>query len=92
MYGSLNKVESVAVNMIDNFKSNLVKAAKKAIDDNITDESEIGRVGTTRLYLSEEDYAKIQDELEKLLEKYTFDVGEGKKKYDFFGGIARKIK
>jgi hypothetical protein len=92
MYSSLNKVESVAVNMIDTFKSNYIKTAQKAIDDKITDETEVGNVGTTRLYLSKDDYKKLINDIEKLLEKYTLDDDESKKKYDFLGGIARKIK
>lgn len=92
MYSSLNKVESVAVNMIDNFKSNFIKAAQKAIDDKVTDETEVGKVGTTRLYLSEEDYKKLIADIEELLEKYTFDDDESKKKYDFLAGISRKTK
>jgi hypothetical protein len=92
MYSGLNKHESVVVNMIDTFKSDFIKAAQKAIDDNITDEAEVCKVGTTRLYLSEEDHKKILDDMEELLQKYTLDDDEGKKKYDFFGGIIRKIE
>ena len=91
MYSSLNKVDSVALNMIDSFKSTFIKAAQKAIDDNVKDETEVGKVGSTRLYLSKEDYKKLINDLSELLEKYTFDDDENKKKYDFFAGIAKKI-
>ena len=92
MYSSLNKVESVAINMIDTFKSNYIKTAQKVIDDKITDETEVGNVGTTRLYLSKGDYKKLINDIEKLLEKYTLDDDKSKKKYDFLGGITRRIK
>lgn len=92
MYSGLNKAESVVANMIDTFKSNFIKTAQKAIDDNVTDEAEVGKVGTTRLYLSEDDYKKLMVDIEELLEKYTWDDDESKKKYDFLAGISRKTK
>ena len=91
MYSSLNKVESIVVNLIDTFKSNFIKAAQKAIDDKVKDETEVGRVGTTELYLSKEDYKKLKVDLYDLLEKYD-TIDESKKKYYFLGGISRKIK
>lgn len=92
MYSGLNKAESVVANMIDTFKSNFIKTAQKAIDDNVTDEAEVGKVGTTRLYLSEDDYKKLMVDIEELLEKYTWDDDGSKKKYDFLAGISRKTK
>lgn len=92
VFGSLNNAESITANTIDTFKFNFIKAAQKAINDNATDETEAGMVGTTRLYLSEDDYKNLMNELEHLLEKYTVDDNESKKKYDFLAGIARKIK
>jgi hypothetical protein len=92
VYSGLNKVESFAINMIDTFKSNFIKTAQKAIDDNVTDEAEVGTVGTTRLYLSEDDYKKLIEDMEELLQKYTWDDHESKKKYDFLAGLNRKIK
>lgn len=91
LYSSLGKVESVAVNMIDTFKSNYIKAAQKLIEANPADKTEVGKVGTTRLYLSSEDYFELIDDLSILLEKYTWDNIEGKIKYDFIGGLVRKV-
>ena len=92
MYSSLNKVDAVAVNMIDTFKSNYIKASQKALDENNTDKTEVGIIGTTRLYLTKTEYKELIDDLQILLEKYTLDDDENKKKYDFLGGIGRKIK
>ncbi|XMB73078.1 winged helix-turn-helix domain-containing protein [Mycoplasmatota bacterium WC30] len=91
MFSGLNNAESVVVNMIDTFKSNFIEARKK-IDSNVTDESEIGKVATTRLYLSEADHKKLMDDMETLLQKYILNDDESKKKYDFLVGIMEKIK
>lgn len=89
MYNSLNHVQNFLVKLLDDFRDDMIKATREAVDKNIEDETEVGMLTGNNVYLTEEEYKKVTETMIKITDDHT-KPGKDKKKYNFIGGLSRK--
>ena len=86
---SLHKLTTLTVSIIENFKMDFITTSQNAIANDIKDETDVGWVSSSHIYLSEEEYM----EFKTLLTKFILDRSEysaEKKKYSYISGISHK--
>lgn len=89
MYRQLNHVQRIIVQFLDEFKEDIIQATQYSVDNKVDKDSEVGLLSSTNVYLTEEEYKRVQELLIEIGETHQ-DDGEGKEQYNFVGGLARK--
>lgn len=89
MYSSLNHVQNFVVNLVDDFKKDMIKSTQDAVDNNELDETEVGMLTGNHIYLNEEEYKQVTELLIEINENHN-KKDKTKKKYNFISGLSRK--
>lgn len=88
MYRQLNHVQNLLVQVLDDFKEELISSTKNAVDNMVEKDSEVGMLSGSHIYLTEEEYKEVYELLIKISDSHT-EKGPEKKEYSFIGGLSR---
>lgn len=85
----INNVESVLINTIDGFKNEVLKKTEQVKREKQRD-IYAGLISGNDIYLSNDDYKELGDEISRILNKYS-KKGEGKELYSILMGYIKKV-
>lgn len=87
IYSQLNTVDSMIINMIEDFKKDYLIATKKAIESKTTNPSEAGLISSDYVYLSEAEFNELTERITELINRHhTLD--KNKKRYSILVGVS----
>lgn len=88
IYRQLNHVQNLLVQVLDDFKQDMIQSTQTAVDEKLDKDSDVGMLSGTYIYLTEEEYREVYDKIVAIIDTYN-TKGENKNKYSYIGGLSR---